>query len=102
MMEIKDGLSDIIFKDQEFQSPIAYAFMYVQWEANIVSIRTTCKAKKFTHFRMQILLVRIGSIVYRRPSLFADLVFAVLTIRGPENGEKTANSEGNFINLSLK
>ena len=35
---MKDSLASIKFEGQSFQSPIAYAFMYVQWEANEVKI----------------------------------------------------------------
>ena len=38
MNQVKDALKQIIFKAEDFQSPIAYSFMYIQWEANIVSI----------------------------------------------------------------
>ena len=37
---------------------------------------------------------------YRWPSLFAVLVFAVLTIRGLKKSPKTANSEGKLIFLA--
>lgn len=33
---IKDSLKSIQFTGEEFESPIAYAFMYIQWEANEV------------------------------------------------------------------
>ena len=33
---VKDSLSTIHFDNQTFESPIAYAFMYIQWEANEV------------------------------------------------------------------
>ena len=33
---VKDSLSSIHFDNQTFESPIAYAFMYIQWEANEV------------------------------------------------------------------
>ena len=36
---IKDSMGKIHFENQTFSSPIAYAFMYVQWEANEVSKR---------------------------------------------------------------
>ena len=34
---VKDSLSSIHFDNQTFESPIAYAFMYIQWEANEVN-----------------------------------------------------------------
>jgi len=34
------------------------------------------------HFKLDLFVIKFK---YRWPSLFADLVFAVLTIRGPEN-----------------
>ena len=34
---------------------------------------------------------------YRRPSIFAVLVFVVLTIRGLKKWLKTANSEGKLL-----
>ena len=33
---VKDSLLSIHFDNQTFESPIAYAFMYIQWEANEV------------------------------------------------------------------
>jgi hypothetical protein len=38
MNEIKDKMKAIIFEGESFKSPIAYAFMYIQWEANIVRL----------------------------------------------------------------
>ena len=34
---VKDSLAKIRFEGQSFESPIAYAFMYIQWEANEVN-----------------------------------------------------------------
>ena len=36
---IKDSLKSIQFTGQNFSSPIAYSFMYIQWEANEVSAK---------------------------------------------------------------
>ena len=36
---IKDSLKSIQFTGQDFPSPIAYSFMYIQWEANEVSAK---------------------------------------------------------------
>ena len=36
MDEVKDALNDIKFIDSDFESPIPYTMMYVQWEANKV------------------------------------------------------------------
>ena len=37
MNEVKDRMRAIVFEGEDFKNPIAYAFMYIQWEANIVS-----------------------------------------------------------------
>lgn len=37
MNKVKDDLKKIKFKEEQFRTPIAYSFMYIQWEANIVS-----------------------------------------------------------------
>ena len=36
---IKDSMKSIQFTGQNFPSPIAYSFMYIQWEANEVSAK---------------------------------------------------------------
>ena len=40
MNQVKGDMTKIEFQYEDFQHPIAYAFMYVQWEANTVGIVT--------------------------------------------------------------
>ena len=38
MDEVKDAMEQINLKGADFDHPIPYTFMYVQWEANKVTI----------------------------------------------------------------
>ena len=44
---IKNSLKTIQFTGQDFESPIAYAFMYIQWEANEVGSKRMIKYCQF-------------------------------------------------------
>jgi len=76
------------------------------WKSFIASKKTISKKTNFKKYHQLWMVITISklSIQYRRPSLFAGLVFAVLTIPGhkPQWTRKNCHFKQNLVYFRLK